>query len=454
MTEKKGSRSSAVLLALLVILIGMVGMLFLLPENIDYDGYQEHRNNGDSLYRLGMYQEATNQYQQALDYKPNDRYAHAQIKDAGQFTEFTSYQKNFGGKEYDMGKDLIETPDGGIIVVGSTRSYSKGEEDIWIIRIDRFGHLEWRRNYGGSAKDEGFKVIAADDGGYIILGSTYSFGAGNGDAWLLKINEKGRKIWDRIIGAEGLDIALDIAKGIDKDYILAGFTESSGEGEADLWMVKTNERGEVIWQQTFGGEQWDGATSVVANADSSYTFSGYHQSFSLGGVTDGMTICMDANGEELWKRNHGGDKSEIITNMIQSKDGGYLCVGSSDTHSQGEQDVWVFKINEEGKEIWQKMIGGKVRDIGKKAILLANGDYIIAGETASYGKGDKDAWLLKMSSSGKLLWRKEFGDAQAQVANGVIATSDGGLAFAGYTTSKEGNTDVWVVKMDKEGNIK
>ena len=454
MTQKKGSRSSAVLLGMLVILIGMVGLLFVEPDKVaDVDRFAFYKSRADSLFKLGDYEESLVHYKSALTYKPSDKYIIAQIKEAESFKKSGVFQQYFGGEEHDYFADHIQTDDGGFLLAGNTRSFSKGEEDIWLVKTDRFGVLDWRRTFGGKEKDLAYKIIEAHGGDYLILGSTYSSGAGNGDVWLLRINNKGRKVWEETIGNQFRNIAVDIVKGLDESYVLAGHTEvvdSLGNVNMDLWMVKTNFRGKPIWEQTFGGEKQDAAAAVVANSDGSYTFAGYHHSFSEAGDSDGIAICLNSDGEELWKRSYGGPDTDIITSIIATEEGGYLCTGSSKSFSNGKEDVWLVKTTADGRESWKKLIGGKDSEMGKGLVNLPNGDYAIVGYTESYGAGDRDAWLLVTDANGKLRWKQEYGNHLSQDANSVVKTEDG-YVLSGFTTPEQGNTDAWILKTDEEG---
>ena len=176
------------------------------------------------------------------------------------------WSRIWGGSAEDVGYFVQETRDGGFIVTGSTKSYSMGEEMLWLVKTDSSGNLSWDKTFGGfvsSSGDGGWSVDETDDGGYIITGYTQSLGSGRKDLWLLKTDGQGAKIWDKTFGGREDDVGMSVLQSRDGGYIVAGRTASFIRGGDDIWLLKTDSLGEEQWNKTFGGNQDDAGFQVV-----------------------------------------------------------------------------------------------------------------------------------------------------------------------------------------------
>ena len=193
------------------------------------------------------------------------------------------WSRIWGGSGEDVGYFVQETRDGGFIVTGSTKSFSMGEELLWLVKTDGNGNLSWDKTFGGfvsSSGDGGWSVDETDDGGYIITGYTQSLGSGRKDLWLLKTDGQGSKIWDKTFGGREDDVGMSVLQSRDGGYIVAGRTASFGKGGDDIWLLKTDSLGEEQWNETFGGKQDDAGFQVVELTDG-YA-SGWQDGIGLG----------------------------------------------------------------------------------------------------------------------------------------------------------------------------
>lgn len=205
------------------------------------------------------------------------------------------WNKTFGGSNDDYLGSLIQTDDGGYVITGETSSYGAGKADIWIIKLDSKGNKLWDKTFGGVDDDWINSLIQADDGGYVLVGKTYSFGAGEGDAWIIKLDSEGNKIWDRIFGGSDNDSVYLLIQTDDGGLAVAGYTFSYSAGRADFWLIKLDNRGNKLWERTFGGSNEDSVRSLIQTDDGGYVLAGITFSFGAG-EGDFWIIKLDEKG--------------------------------------------------------------------------------------------------------------------------------------------------------------
>jgi len=253
-----------------------------------------------------------------------------------------SWSRTFGGSENDWGYSGQQTSDGGYILFGTTRSYGAGEYDFWLIKTDSEGNKQWERTFGGSDIDWGWSVQQTKDGGYILLGYTESYGTGKEDFWLIKTDAYGNKEWDRTFGGSESDWGSSVQQTKDGGYILLGYTESYGTGKEDFWLIKTDSQGNKEWDRTFGGSEADWGTSVQQTADGGYILLGDTVSYGAGSA-DFWLIKTDSQGNKQWAKTFGGSETEWGSSVQQTEDGGYILLGGTASYGAGGLDFWLIK---------------------------------------------------------------------------------------------------------------
>jgi len=360
------------------------------------------------------------------------------------------WNRTFGGVGYDYAHSVQQTTDGGYILAGETSSYGAGNYDFWLLKTDSNGIEQWNRTFGGTGTDYAYSVQQTTDGGYILAGFTHSYGAGNCDFWLVKTDSDGIEQWNRTFGGTGTDYAYSVQQISDGGYILVGPTGSYGAGDRDFWLVKTDSNGIEQWNRTFGGTGTDYTYSVQQTTDGGYILAGSTTSYGSG-FWDVWLVKTDSNGIEQWNRTFGGTDYDRALYVQQTSDGGYILAGFTESYSAGYGDSWLIKTDSDGNEQWNKTFGGTGDDWARYVQQISGYGYTLAGYTKSFGAGDSDVWMVKTDSDGNEQWNKTFGGTGRDGASSVQQTSDGGYILVGQTYSfGAGDSDAWLIKLKGE----
>ncbi len=356
--------------------------------------------------------------------------------------------KTIGGSLTDRGYSIIQTTDGGYAIAGN---YSPG--GVYVIKLSANGNMEWTKTIGGSNLDEGYSIIQTTDGGYAIVGETYSFGAGSYDVYVIKLNANGDIEWTKTIGGDSTDYGYSIIQTTDGGYAIAGETKSFGAGYNDIYVIKLSANGNIEWTKTIGGSSDDDyGYSIIQTTDGGYAVAGRTLSFGAGGY-DVYVIKLSANGNVEWNKTIGGSDWDEGRSIIQTTDGGYAITGYTESFVAGYSDVYVIKLSANGNIEWTKTIGGSSWDYGRSIIQTTDGGYAIAGWTQSFGAGLKDVYVIELSANGNIEWTKAIGGNSWDEGWSIIQTTDSGYAITGYTESFVVNySDVYVIKLDTSGN--
>lgn len=378
------------------------------------------------------------------------------------FVFFTATQKTnrtpesgrtFGGAEDDHAYSAIQTDDGGLALAGSTESFGVGGSDFWLIKVDANRNTEWSKTYGGTGEELARSVVQTTDDGYALVGHTSSFGAGGLDFWLVKIDTAGEMQWNKTFGGTSDDYAYSIVQTNDGGYALAGFTASFGAGNRDLWLVKVDADGNPQWNKTYGGADYDGAYSLIQTSDGGYALAGITFSFGAGS-DDFYLVKTDANGNIQWNKTYGGTNADYVYSVTQTSENGYAIAGSTMSFGAGSYDFWLVKTDSDGQALWNRTYGGANVDSARSLILTIDNGYALVGNTKSQGAGGIDFWLVKTDANGNAQWNKTYGGTDDDCALSVIQSGDGEFIMTGFTASfGNGGVDVYLIETSLEPTL-
>ncbi|WP_294240881.1 hypothetical protein [Chryseobacterium sp. sg2396] len=439
-----------------------------------------------------------------------------------------------GGTGIESPAVVEQTADGGYITMAGTNSSatgdvtmtSRGQTDMWVVKYDQYGKIEWQRLYGGANFEYSGDLKQTTDGGYIMVAQTNSSGTGdvmtapanhggNGDVWVVKLSATGAITWQKILGGTGSEQVKAVLQTDDGGYLIGASTNSSATGEVtstrsnsgdyDFWVVKLTSTGTLTWQQTY-----DNPGPKDASVGSDYLYdiapasdgtgyiltgygSSYYQTTNAGSSFDYFVVKINLTGTAQWSKLYGSPGSESSYSVTPTSDGGCVVVGYSAGSAAGDvtgtnhggNDMWILRLNPSGDIVWQKLYGGSGDERAYSVITAADGGYMIAGNSTSSASGDvtainhggNDVCVFKLTSAGVIQRQALYGgtSADGNVSSTVInirpiairQTADGGYVVVSTSGSNNSgdvtdanngaggvtNFDQWIFKMDTTGNI-
>ncbi len=360
----------------------------------------------------------------------------------------STWERTYGGTGNESGFGSQQTSDGGYIIAGETDSSGSGMSDVYLLKTDSNGNILWEKTYGGPNIDQAMGVQETSDNGNIIVGQTRSYGAGGWDVYLIKTDTNGNALWTKTYGGTGDDWGNSVQQTSDGGFIIGGKTNSIGAGNYDVYLIRTDSNGNVLWTKTYGGTDEDGAYTVRQTSDGGFIMSGARDVWTNCRI---YLIKTDANGNVTWERTYGGGYWAWGGDIQQTPDGGYIHGGVIFSNAA---NIYLGKIDGNGNTIWERSFGGTNGEYGGSVQRTPDGGYVVSGFTASFGAGGVDVYLVKVDANGNELWEKTYGGTGDDYGSTVQQTSDGGYILSGRTNSfGAGNYDVYLIKTDANGNI-
>lgn len=351
----------------------------------------------------------------------------------------------YGGGANDSGYSVKETSDGGFIVGGSTRSYGNGLSDIYLIKTDATGNIEWEKTFGGGDMEYAESIEQTEDGGYILVGSVTT--EQNSKVLVLKLNPQGDKQWEKTFGGSIANYGRVIKQTPNGNYILVGNRMSEDNYRYNLYAVKLDSNGNMLWEKTFGSDLQDEGYSVEITPDNGFVLAGFNTTENDG--KNMYVVKVDSDGTLQWENSFGGSEEEIAYDIKITKDDGFAVVGRTLTYGSGSSDFYLVKITSGGELQWSKTFGGSQGETALSIDETADGGLILVGYTFSYGNGGRDVYVVKANSNGDLSWEKVFGGSGWDYGEEIQELSNGGFVVIGSTASYgNGEFDVYMIRLE------
>jgi len=366
----------------------------------------------------------------------------------------------FGGSQNDVGLTLCETKDSGFLLAGKTRSFGEGSNDIYVVRIDSKGSVLWTKTYGWKHQDVIRSAISVDNG-FILVGDVWDYGYWRLDIYLMKIDSIGNLIWDQYYGTNSHDLGFKVKPNENGGYYVLGYTRGI-EPIGDMYLIKTDNYGNLEWSQNYGSQYDDYSSDFIEKKNGDIMilgtkggfFNDIHGNFKNHDA-DIYLISADDNGNELWQKTFGGSEHDFGQALCSTDDGGLYIFGSSQNNSAGSFDMVLIKTDTSYNEVWRKTYGGPDYEYGMSMDRNLEGDLYLFGTTKSFGEnGSADYYLVKANKDGNEIWSMTIGGDSTELGHQVIATSDNGCMVLGQTKSfGSGGYDFLLTKVNKDGTI-
>lgn len=409
-----------------------------------------------------------------------------------------SFVKTLGGTNNDSAQSVIATTDGGYAILGYTQSNDgdvtdKQDQsfDYWVLKFDPQDNIQWQKTYGGSNDDRGNAIIQTLDGGFAILGYSFSSdsdvstNSGLQDYWLVKLDPNGNISWQKSFGYQGADSGISFIQTNDQGYLVTGIldvTASGGQGNTsrnlarhaggDYWALKLSINGDIEWSRYFGGNFTDTPQDVAQTNNGDFIIAGSSDSNDTDissniGAYDYWVIRVGSTGDLIWEKSFGGDQIDEARAILAADDGNFIIAGdtrssSNDvTDNNGGADLWLIKISPDGALIWERNVGGSSFDVARAMAKSQNNDLILSGSSrssdfdVSENKGQNDAWIVKTDNNGILKWQITVGGSNIDFSYGVAELNDGSIIAVGDTASSDGDildnkgfSDLLIIKIN------
>jgi len=404
----------------------------------------------------------------------------------------------FGGSKNDSAQEVVSTSDGGYAVLGFTQSMDgdildKQNEsfDFWVLKFNAENEIEWNKTFGGTADDKGSDIIQTTDGGFAILGSSFSNdedvsgNQGQNDYWLAKLDASGNILWQKSYGYQGADYGISVIQTSDSGYLVTGVldvTASNGEGNTsrtsnrhaggDYWAIKLDASGTIVWSKYYGGLFTDTPEGIVETDDNEFIIVGGSDSMDTDissniGSYDFWVVKISNTGAIVWEKSFGGDEIDEAWSITKSNDGNFIIAGDTRSNNVdvsnniGAADLWLIKISTNGELLWEKTIGGTSFDVARDITPTQDGGFLVAGSSrsndvdVSENKGQNDAWAVKIDSNGSIEWEKSVGGTNIDFAYGIVELNNKKVVVVGDTTSNDediiqnkGFTDLLIINIE------
>ncbi len=336
------------------------------------------------------------------------------------------WARTYGGAADDRAFYALTAKDG-YLVVGSSRSIVSNTTVGWVLKLDGNGDVVWNKTFlEGWGTELRYAVNLTD--GYLLVGNEF-FPSGQVSGYVARLDNQGDLQWMKIL-VEGSTGKLFSGIATPDGFVFFGLSSQSINGASSVWTVKLDKSGNIVWSRTYGESVDSAARSGVLTKDGDYLAAGYSDSIGNGNY-DFYLLKLSINGDIIWNNTYGGEGSQKAYSITKANDG-YVVVGDIQLPNSAT-DAWVLKVDQAGNVLWNKSVGGKDSDSAAVVSMSEDGNYLVGGFTFSYGEGNRDNFLFKISDKGNVLWSCTQGDSGYQEAYQVLDAGKNQYIMVGWT---------------------
>ena len=370
------------------------------------------------------------------------------------------FQRTFGGSGDEFPTHAINSTDGNIFVLASTKSYGSGDEDALLIKMTTNGVVLWSKAYGFAGRDRGMSLMELDNGDILMVVETKSVGQGGWEIMLIKTNELGDEIWAKTIGTADHDWGRTIRKSLDGNYLIGGYTQyfNAGSGTTTFSIQKVDINGNLIWAKSYGTNTHSSMAGFEVMPDSTMVITG---GGTTGPDTHASLVKVAHNGDMLWARTYNVGSQLDVSHALEvvfdssSNEYSYVVCGFTESFGEGGRDAFLFKTNSTGEIEWAKTYGGIGTDQVTRIKKDVDGGFILSGLTDTYGFGETDFLNIKTDSAGVVQWTHVYGGLSEDRGGGVNyleLINDDEYRFFGRTQSLGGGgDDIYMISTNNLG---
>lgn len=355
-----------------------------------------------------------------------------------------SFEKRWGGALDEAAKDIFIQNDV-IYLLGTSQSMSDPNGDFYFAQLDLEGNLLFEKKYGGEKAEEGRSLLATQDGNFLLLGTTTASN-GEKDIYLLKVDRQGNELWQKTFGGPAPDTPASIIETSQGQYCLAATTESFGAGARDIYLLWLDQSGNPIREKTFGGPDIDGSTALSELADQQILLYGYTKNFGASS-RDLYLLRLSAEGDSLWSQRYGGVGYEESQAFAPLADGGFVLCGHS-ASTAPEHNMIGIRLDANGEQLWSNDYGGEAHDGGEALLINAVGQFVFVGRSRSFGTGERDVFMVTTSAAGEVLAEVVIGGEENDWAEAIVERGDY-YYLAGHTETASQGKEIYLVKYKK-----
>jgi len=429
-------------------------------NEIDFNSYTLYKSNTVEFVDSSIIYTTLNESDTSFQYELTSgllNYYRIAVKDKwGQVTvgiptlgnSYSMFSFTYGGQEVDYGKSVIQSNDHSFLICGTTSSEGNGSTDVVVLKTDSLGAEDWFITYGGINSDYGNEIIESSSGGFLFVGNTQSFGSGLSNLLVSKIDESGNQEWLKTYGGTDTEQGNSLYQINNGNYVIVGSTKSYGEGQKDIWILIIDNEGNEIWNQAYGTNVNNYGVSVLPSYDGGLFILANNEKVDEENIYDISILKINSDWNVEWEQFFGGDNNDLGYSFIDDGDGLVIC-GTTTSFGNGLSDAYVIKLDYSGNIIWEETYGESLIDYASCIVkTLDNGYAMVGTKESNSGLEGFNIWLFKINNSGTLEWSRLLGDNSSEQGYSLANASDGGFILTGIW-----DEDIFLIKTDSEGNI-